>query len=173
MYLKFSTVDFDKENTMFGSSPNGRYLWCAYSNDPQNEEEEKQPVLKIFDLLLDKNDGGSILLMEVDKVDLVERCGYEIMAFTFTWDTNSVEFFLDNDRDLAIVLKLKDEVKIFFGDHDVSEEANRGEHLKPEKAEFFFSAGTVLWYSANTIEYVLYRKGSAEYRKVAIELEGD
>ena len=66
-----------------GSSPNGRYLWCIHSDDPRkkpNEEDEgeKRPHVQIFEILPSDKEGEVITLLEIELVDLVERCKTEL-----------------------------------------------------------------------------------------------
>ena len=62
-----------------------------------------------------------------------------------------------------LVVKLDEEILVFFGEENVSDVAKKSEHIN-QIYNFFFNPGAIIWYIGNKIEYVIYRRGVAELR---------
>ena len=128
--------------------------------------------MQIFEILPSDKEGECITLLEIESIDLSKRCKTEVPENVLNQYSSDIALCLDNNLQLTIVLKIDDEVKIFLGEDDITKEAKKSKNVQ-SYTNFFFNPGAVIWYEGNTIDYVLKRKGRAEFRTVAIELSGD
>ena len=131
-----------------------------------------RPTVQIFEIVASEKEDECIRLLEVETVDLSTRSGRQVESYLVAQYSSSVQLSVDNNLQLTLVMQIDGEVLVFFGEDNVSEVAGKGKHLA-QAYNFYFNPGALIWYSQNSIEYVIYRLGVAEFRTVGIELSDE
>ena len=131
-----------------------------------------RPTVQIFEIVASEKEDECIRLVEVDTVDLSTRSGRQVEPYMVSQYSCDVQLAVDNNLQLTLVMQIDGEVLVFFGEDNVSDVARKGKHVA-QAYTFHFNPGAIIWYSQNTIEYVIYRCGVAEFRTVGIELSDE
>ena len=131
-----------------------------------------RPTVQIFEIVASEKEDECIRLVEVDTVDLSTRSGRQVEPYMVSQYSCDVQLAVDNNLQLTLAIISNGEVLVFFGEANVSDVARKGKHVA-QAYTFHFNPGAIIWYSQNTIEYVIYRCGVAEFRTVGIELSDE